>query len=77
MGAPRPKLGLSFAPPAVAKCTVGKRPGRTLGMARRLGSRRHLGASGSELGLPLAVADWDGALVALVRAPVYKHVAVR
>jgi hypothetical protein len=57
LGAPRPKLGLSFAPPAMAKCTVGKRPGRTLGMARRLGSRRHLGAPGSELGLPLAVTD--------------------
>jgi hypothetical protein len=26
-------------------------------MARRLGSRRYLGASGAELGLPLAVAD--------------------
>ena len=59
MGAPRPKLGLPFARPAVAKCTVGERPGGTLGMARWLGSRRRLGAPGSELGLPLAVAD-DG-----------------
>ena len=44
-------------PPDVAICTVGKRAGRTLGMARRLGSRRHLGAPRSELGLPLVVAD--------------------
>ncbi len=57
LGAPWPKLGLSFAPPGVAKCTVGKRRGRTLGMARRLGCRWHLGAPGSELGLPLAVGD--------------------
>jgi hypothetical protein len=57
LGAPRPKLGLPFAAPAVAISTLGKRSRRTLGMARRMGSRRHLGAPGSKLGLPLAIAD--------------------
>jgi hypothetical protein len=56
LGAPRPKLGLPFASPAVANGKVGERPTRTLGMARRLGSRGHLGAPGPELGLPVAVA---------------------
>ncbi len=55
--AARPKLGLPFAPPGVAKGGVGERTARTLGMARRLGRRRYLGTSGSELGLPLAVAS--------------------
>ena len=56
LGAPRSKLGLSFAPPCVAKRRLGKGSGRSLGMARRLGSGWLLGAPGSELGLPLVTA---------------------
>ena len=58
MGAAWAELGLPLVPAAVAICAVGQRSGRPLGMARRLGSRRHLGAPRPELGLPLAVAGF-------------------
>jgi len=56
LGAAWAELGLPLVPAAVAIRAVGQRSGRPLGVERRLGSWRRLGAPRPELGLPLAVA---------------------